>query len=156
MKRKTDFRITDDNNTVLCILKVGDQTFFGEASKNTETDPFPGSYSIGTRIAEARAYKEYYQYLIRSKKLELKGVKRVLYSTKTGRAHILNVYNAIVKEIANLRFEIYNCDNEIKTAIKSRELYIKSRQTDKKERDRALKTLEEGFKALNAVYGQND
>ena len=90
------------------------------------------------------------------KKLELKGVKRVLYSTKTGRAHILNVYNAIVKEIANLRFEIYNCDNEIKTAIKSRELYIKSRQTDKKERDRALKTLEEGFKALNAVYGQND
>lgn len=156
MKRKTDFRITDDNNTVLCVLKVGDQTFFGEASKNTETDPFPGSYSIGTRIAEARAYKEYYQYLIRNKKLELKGVKRVLYSTKRGRSHILNVYNAIACEIANLKLEIYNCDNEIKTAIKSRELYIKSRQTDKKERDRALKTLEEGFKTLNAVYGQKD
>ena len=156
MKRKVNFKITDDNDAVICALKVGDQTFYGEATKNSETDPFPGSYSIGTRIAEARAYKEYYQYLIKNKKLELKGVKRVLYSTKKGRAHILNVYNAIANEIANLRREVFNCDNEIRTAIKSRELYIKSRQTDKKERDRALKTLEEGFKAINALYGQKD
>jgi chorismate mutase len=157
VKTKVDLSFSENNGNTTASLHAKDKVFLGISTCNSE-DPFPPSYSIGARIAEARAYKHFYQDQINNKKNELKGVKRILYSFPKDHKdikYIQHMYNAITKEIEELKLNIAECDHEIATAIESRALYVKSRRTNRKDRAEGQKKLQEAFDMLAKVGQKN-
>ena len=152
MKKRLSFDYDEESGIMIAQLRTGGKTYFGMATKNPEDDPFPPSFSIGEKIAEARAYKNMYSDQIIDKKFELKGLERLLAAMPVGainRHYVEHLYNAIVYELEGLKLAKYECDRAVNTAIESRNIYIKSRTTNKEERDKMLNQLGEAIKKLS-------
>ena len=152
MKKRITFDYDEENGLMIAQLRVGGKTYFGTAAKNPgDDDPFPPSYSIGEKIAEARAYKSMYSDKIAEKKLELKGVKRVFCAMPPGtknRNYVEHLYLAIIDEIKELEDLKRRCDKSISTAIESRGIYVRSRLMKKEQRKEVLKELGKAIKVL--------
>ena len=152
MKKKLSFDYDEESGIMIAQLRTGGKTYFGMATKNPEDDPFPPSFSIGEKIAGARAYRNMYSDQIIDKKFELKGLERLLAAMPVGavnRHYVEHLYNAIVYELEGLKLAQYECDKAVNTAIESRNIYIKSRKINKEERDKMLDQLGEAIKRLS-------
>lgn len=153
MKKKIDFNYDAESGITTAELRVGERHFYGTSTKHPD-DIFNSSMSIGMNIAEARAYINMYNALIRDKRLELKGVNRVLNAMPfeaTNRDYVQNLKWAILQEIETLKEKKQIHKQKIDSAIEARKLYINSRTMDKKEREEILKKLDAGFKKLGEL-----
>ena len=153
MKKRTTFDYDEKNGLMIAQLRTGGKTYFGTAAKHPD-DPFPPSYSIGEKIAEARAYKNFYADKIEEKKIELKGLERLLAAMPvdaTNRHYVKNLYRAICYELADLKAAKHECDERINIAIESRSIYIRSRTGDKKAKKEYLDKLGKSLKELNNI-----
>lgn len=151
MKKKLSFDYDKESGVMIAQLRVGGKTYFGTAVKHQD-DPFPPSFSIGEKIAGARAYISMYNDKLEEKRIELKVIKRILNSMppdNPGIKYVFGLLDAINQEYENLIYEREECRHTIATAIEARELFIRSRTTDKKERDKILNQIGESFKQLN-------
>ena len=93
-----------------------------------------------------------YNDKLEEKRIELKGVKRILNSMpldNPGTIYVFGLLNALNKEYENLLYEREEYRKSIRTAIEARELYIRSRTTNKEERDKILNQIGESFKQLS-------
>ena len=146
--------ITINGNETSVTIKTPLGEFTGVAYFNEEADPLQPSKILGGRIAEDRAYIKFYNELIRDKRNELKGIRRLVYSTKPdkpGFDHICHMESAIFQEYYDLKWKKLEYINDIKQAIASRKIYIQSRTEDKEEKKRKLEELGNAIKTL----GQN-
>lgn len=153
MKKKIDFDYDAEAGITTAGLRVGERHFYGTSKKHPD-DAFNSSMSVGMNIAEARAYINMYNALIRDKRLELKGVNRVLNAMPyeaTNRDYVQNLKWAILQEIEALKEKKKIHKQKIDSAIEARKLYINSRTMDKKEREEILKKLDAGFKKLGEL-----
>ena len=151
MKKRLSFDYDEESGIMIAQLRVGGKTYFGTAVKHPD-DPFPPSFSVGEQIAGARAYISMYNDKLEEKRIELKGVGRVFYSMpfdNPGTKYVLNMLNALNQEYEKLLDERKGYRKLVKTAIEARELYIRSRTTNKEERDKILNQIGESFKQLN-------
>lgn len=151
MKKRITFDYDEENGLMIAQLRTGGKTYFGTAAKHPD-DPFPPSFSVGEKIAGARAYKNMYSDQIADKKLELKGLERLFAAMPVdavNKHYVKHLYKAICNELEELKIAKYECNKTINTAIESRNIYIKSRTTNKEERDKMLNKLGEAFKQLN-------
>lgn len=151
MKKKLSFDYDEESGMMIAQLRVGGKTYFGTAVKHPD-DPFPPSFSVGEKIAGARAYISMYNDKLAEKRIELKGIRRILNSMpldNPGKKYIFNMLNALNQEYEKLLGERKGYKKLIKTAIEARELYIRSRTTNKEERDKILNQIGESFKQLN-------
>ena len=144
-----------DFGVTVVTLKTPLGFFYGSSQINTEEDKFPPSQMIGGRIAEDRAYINFYNSLLENKRYELKGIKRLLNSSSpdtAGYNHILKMYDVISEELNELkRMKLYY-QEDIKSAINGRAMYVRSRTEDKKAKKEKLDALGNAIKAL----GQNN
>lgn len=128
--------------------------FKGQAFFNAEVEKFPPSNYVGTEIAESRACIAAYNEAIKRKKEQLKGIKRLIFSCDNN-ALVLRyanrIKNSITAEINDLLAEKADYQKAIRTAIEARGIYTRSRLVSKEERERYLKEISDGLKAL----GQN-
>lgn len=150
MKKKLSFDYDKESGVMIAQLRVGGKTYFGTAVKHPD-DPFPPSFSIGEKIAGARAYISMYNDKLEEKRIELKVIKRILNSMppdNPGIKYVFGLLDAINQEYENLIYEREECRHTIATAIEARELFIRSRTTDKKERQKKLDELGEAIKQL--------
>lgn len=153
MKTKViDIKTVDNTTYITIATNIG--TFTGKAVFNPDKDPLSPSEMTGGQIAEFRAYIKYYNELIKRKQAEIKGVKRLQSAAKPKtdtwyRAeHLLNT---MANELEYLTSQKINYKNSIKNVIKSRGIYVRSRQTDHEARARGIKTIQDAIKFL----GQN-
>lgn len=128
--------------------------FTGLAKFNREADPFPPSMITGGRISELRAYIKYYKEYKKLKKAEFKGLRRLDYAIphdKKSAKYINNLLFTISQEIREYQNNIEQCQAIIDNLIESRAIYIRSRSTDKKLREKNLKQLGDAIAALKTV-----
>lgn len=150
MKHKIDFDYNEDGFT-LATLKTSIGTFYGTSCKHPD-DKFSPSYMTGCTIAEARAWINLCNKQIANKKLELKGLKRLLAAmpeNKPGREYAKNLYAAIENEIKGYREEKKYYKNVINTAIDSRRIYINSRSMTKEEKENMRNLIKQSFANLS-------
>lgn len=153
MKHKIDFDYNEDGFT-LATLKTSIGTFYGTSCKHPD-DKFSPSYMTGCTIAEARAWINLCNKQIANKKLELKGLKRLLAAmpeNKPGREYAENLYAAIEKEIEGYKQDKIYFKNTIDVAIDSRRIYLKSRSMTKEEKENMRNVIKQSF----AVLGSQD
>ena len=151
MKKRISFDYDEESGVMIAQLRVGGKTYFGTAVKHPD-DPSPTSFSIGERIAGSRAYISMYNDKLEEKRIELKGVKRILNSIpldNPGTKYVFGLLNALNKEYENLLLEREGYKKSIKTAIEASELYIRSRTINKEERDKILNQIKESFGRLS-------
>ncbi len=144
----------EEGNTTCVFLQTRLGIFKGVAKFNATLDPLPPSKVTGHRIAELRAYKAYFKEEAKLKKAEIKGLKRLisaLPSNKDGFKYAERLINAIEKELREYEDNILECDKLIRNCIESRNIYIKSRTTNKAERNKKLKELGDAIAALKTV-----
>ena len=154
MKRKIDFNYNDETGYTKATLTTKYGTFIGEAQIHPD-DPFTPSYSVGMRIAEARAYINLYNKCIADKKIEIKGIKRLLNAIPKSEyksySYAEKLYLAMLIELNDL----YAARKEVRTTvnetIRARSIYIRSRQTDREEKAKFEKQLQKAFAALSAT-----
>ena len=131
--------------------------FTGLAKFNREADPFPPSMITGGRISELRAYIKYYKERIRLKKAEIKGIRRLIYTiplenkTISFTNHCYKLLLTTKQEMEEDQITIKECQAIIDNLIESRAIYIRSRSTDKKLREKTLKQLGDAIAALKTV-----
>ena len=152
MKKTIDFDYNNEKNIMVATLKTSIGTFVGKAKMHPD-DPCTPSQITGGRIAEARAYLSFYKEQAKRKKLELKGLKRLLNSIpkNEGYKYAQSMYNAIENEYYHLIDMITLQKAAIYNTIEARKLYIKSRTEDKQTTEEMLKKLEEGLKQLENI-----
>ena len=156
MKKRIEFDYNEDTGLTIAKLYTSKGLFFGMAVKHPD-DKFKPSYSVGMKIAEARAYINMYNALIRDKKLELKGIKRLLAAMPeeaTNRNYATNLEKTIENEILELKTQKRNRQTSIKIAIESRNIYIRSRSINREEREKVLAGLGEAIGALGKLQEQ--
>lgn len=151
---KKEIITSKDKETTIVVLKTKLGDFDGVAYFNSEEDPFGPSISVGVNIAEARAYINYYKAVIKEKKSEIKGLDRLLSAMPTdtdGYIYALRLKRAILNEwleaIDGMEFFI----EQIKVAIESRQLYVKSRSSSAADREKYLKNLGAAIGSLKQV-----
>ena len=145
------------NTYVQVRCELGD--FIGHAYYNLEAEKFPPSNYVGIEIATARAYIAAYKYALNNLKQQLKGLKRLesscgnneivfSYLNKTKKSILtdMNYYKTLIKE----------CNGTIKTTKDARSLYIRSRSTDRKEKDKYLKQIQQGIKDLGQLSSKEN
>lgn len=146
--------VTINGNETSVTIKTPLGEFTGVSHFNEEADSLQPSKILGGRIAEDRAYIKFYNELIRNKRNELKGVRRLVYSTKPdkpGFNHICHMESAIVQEYYDLKRKKLEYVNDIKQAVESRKIYVRSRTENKEEKQKKLEELGNAIKTL----GQN-
>lgn len=151
MKKRISFDYDEESGVMIAQLRVGGKTYFGTAVKHPD-DPFPPSFSVGEKIAGARAYISMYNDKLEEKRIELKVVGRIFNSIpldNPGTKYVFGLLNTLNKEYENLLYEREEYRKSIRTAIEARELYIRSRTTNKEERDKILNQIGESFKQLS-------
>ena len=157
MKRQISFDYDKESGMTIATLKTNKGTFYGSSCKHPD-DTFPASYSVGMNIAEARANINLCNYLLKEKRLEIKGLKRLaaaMPEDKDGYVYILRLIDAIHEEIYDLIDLKIMWKRNINTAIESRALYINSRTTNREEREKYLKTLGEAIHNLGELSKQD-
>ena len=150
MKKKLSFDYDEESGVMIAQLRVGGRTYFGTAVKHPD-DPFPPSFSVGEKIAGARAYISMYNDKLAEKRIELKGVGRVFNSMpldNPGTKYVAGMLNALNQEYENLLYEREEYRQTIARAIEARELYIRSRTTNREEKQKKLDELGEAIKQL--------
>lgn len=156
MKKRIEFDYNEHTGLTIAKLYTSRGLFCGMAVKHPD-DKFKPSYSVGMNIAEARAYINMYNALIRDKKLELKGIKRLLAALPeeaTNRNYATNLERAIEDEILELKCRKKSYQISIRTAIESRNIYIRSRSINREERKKVLAGLGEAIGALGKLQEQ--
>lgn len=153
MKRKITFEydeVTGHTSATLC-TKYGN--FYGEAQISKD-DPFPPSYSIGEKIAESRAYINYYKSQYNDKKQQKKGIERLMNAIpykNPGWLYAYNLSNAIAKEMIEIDKDIKFYQERERSAVEARMIYIRSRTTDRKAKEKYLENLGNAIKQLGEV-----
>ena len=151
---KTEIITSKDKETTIVVLKTKLGDFDGVAYFNSDEDPFGPSTSIGVNIAEARAYINYYKAVIREKKAEVKGLDRLLsampFDTE-GYKYALRLKKAIMDEWLEAIDGIDFFNEQIKVAIESRQLYVKSRSSSAAEKEQYLKNLGAAISSLKEI-----
>ena len=125
--------------------------FYGGSTFNEDKDPLKPSPILGGRIAEDRAYIQFYNKLLENKRLELKSVKRLLNSSnpeKSGYNHIKKMYDIINNELEDLQTIKSFYKKDIQEALDGRRLFIQSRTEDKETKKQKLDQLGSAIKAL--------
>lgn len=153
MKKRITFDYDESTGLTIAQLRTPKGTFFGMSQKHPD-DPFNPSYSIGTEIAEARAYINFINAKIADKRNELKGVKRLLCAMPAGytnRIYAENLYVTIGGEIFDLEEEKRLWQKKINNVIEGRNIYIRSRSATKEEKEKLRNAIKEGFKAISQV-----
>ncbi len=150
-----DIDFDSEFGVTVVTLKTPLGFFYGSSQINKDVDTLPPSQMIGGRIAEGRAYINFYNTLLENKRYELKGIKRLLNSSspdKAGYNHILKMYDVIYNEYIELKRDKLAYQQDIKSAINGRAMYLRSRTEDKKAKKEKLDALGNAIKAL----GQNN
>ena len=153
MKKRITFDYDEKTGLTIAQLRTSKGTYFGMSQKHPD-DPFPPSPSIGTEIAEARAYINFINDKMNEKRIELKGLKRLLSAMPEGnygRRYVRNLYLAICREIADLEGEKHLWKKKIDNVIEGRNIYIRSRSATKEEKEKMRAAVAEGFKAISQV-----
>ena len=153
MRKKIYFNFDEEIGVTIATLKTRIGTFLG-SSKQNDDDPLHPSFMVGSIIAEARAYIKFINKKIALKRYELKGLKRLkgsMPSSVEGYHYVENLYDTILDEILMLKREKKAWKDQINSAIKSRELYIRIRTTDKKAKEEMLNNIKQGFKTLENI-----
>ncbi len=149
MKTKiVETEYNDGYTKVVLATSIGN--FIGE-SKKSDKDPLPPSRLMGGQLAESRAYLKYYKELIKRKSCELKGLKRLITAmppTKEGSKYVKNLYNIVLQEYLDLDKKYNEELGNINNIIEGRAIFVRSRTTDKKEKEKYLKDLKAAIKAL--------
>lgn len=151
MKKKIDFDYNADTGHTIATLTTEYGTFIGEAQIHPD-DPFRPSYSVGMEIAEARAKIQMYNQRIRDKKMEMKGLERLLCAIpkeKKNRHYAENLYLAMCNELNQLYNSKFDEQYKIKETIRAREVYIRSRSTSKEDKEEFAKKIQMAFDALS-------
>ena len=154
MKRKIDFDYNEETGMTLATLKTSIGTFFGMSCKHPN-DEFPPSYSVGMKIAEARAYISLYNRQLYNKRLELKGIQRLMCAIprdNAGYKYVDNLYTAMLAEYNSLLKAKQEAKQFLNEAIDARAFYIKSRKTDRKAREEGKQKLKQAFETLNKAH----
>ena len=150
-----DIDFDSDFGITVVTLQTPLGLFYGSSQINKDVDTLPPSQMIGGRIAEDRAYINFYNTLLENKRYELKGIKRLLNSSspdKGGYNHILKMYDIISGELDELKRVKLYYQEDIKSAISGRAMYVRSRTEDKKAKKEKLEALGNAIKVL----GQKD
>lgn len=149
-----DSFFNETTGTTIITVSTPYGVFKGQALFNAEAEKFPPSTYVGMEIAESRACIAAYNEAIKRKKEQLKGIKRLIFSCDNN-ALVLRyanrIKNSITTEINDLLAEKEDYQKAIKIAIEARGIYTRSRLVSKEERERYLKDISDGLKAL----GQN-
>ena len=151
MKKRISFDYDEEAGLTVATLKTSIGTFYGTSQKHPD-DTFHSSYSVGTNIAEARANINMLNKMIANKTIEKKGLYRLIHSmpsSNEGFRYVVNLYDAINSEIYDLRQKKVEWQRFISNVISGRKIYLKSRNTDREARDKYLKELGKGIKALS-------
>ena len=151
MKHRISFDYNAEDGLTIATLKTSKGTFYGTSHQHPD-DKLPSSYVTGTDLAKARAWINFYNKQIADKKIELKGLKRLLASipvNKPGREYAARLHDAILNELKNLYNEKAAWKAYMYNVMESRNLYIKSRSTTKEERENMQKVIKQGFEALS-------
>lgn len=154
MKKRISFDYAEESGLTIATLKTGKGNFFGTSNKHPD-DTFPSSYSVGTTIAEARANINYLNRQIADKKIELKGLKRLLAAMPeeaTNRHYAVNLAKAINLELDDLKNYKGFWKAVINDAIEARGIYLRSRSMSKEEKEKMRNTIRDSLAAL----GQNN
>lgn len=149
-----DSFFNETTGTTMITISTPYGIFKGQALFNAEAEKFPPSTYVGMEIAESRACIAAYNEAIKRKKAQLKGIKRLIYSCDNNTLvlrYANRVKNSIITEIYGLLLDKEVYKKNIKTAIEARGIYTRSRLVSKEERERYLKDISNGLKAL----GQN-
>ena len=157
MKKKISFDYDKETGLTIATLKTKKGTFFGTSNKHPDDDLAP-SYSVGLNLAEARANISLINKQIAEKRIETKTLERLLHSMPQdikGRNYVINLLNAIHREIYHLKEQKEEWQNLIFNTIEARKLYIKSRKTNKEEREVRLKKLGDAIGALGKFNNQD-
>ena len=153
MKYKFTYDYNKETGFTVGQLRTSKGLFFGTSCQHPD-DPFPPSEITGASIAEARCYINLYNKLIAEKKIELKGIKRLLAAMPEGytnRCYAENLYKAIEKEIEDLNYKKLNEKAIINGTIDGRGVYIRSRSATKEEKEKMQKAIIEGFNTLSST-----
>lgn len=151
MKKQISFDYDLDTGLTIAQLKTKKGIYFGTSCKHPD-DPFTPSYSVGTNIAEARANISLINAQIEDKKLELKGIKRLLAAMPedvSGRKYAVNLAAAIKSEIIALKKNKIEYKKIINNAIEARKIYLHSRSMTREEKERMRNTIKASFEALS-------
>lgn len=151
MKKRISFDYDEEAGLTVATLKTNIGTFYGTSQKHPD-DTFHSSYSVGMNIAEARANISMLNKMIANKKLEKKSLYRLRHSmpvTNEGFRYIVGLYDAIDNEINDLKQKKVEWQRLISNVIEGRKLYLKSRNTDRKARDKYLEELSKGIQTLS-------
>lgn len=70
-------------------------------------------------------------------------------TTNEGFRYVVGLYDAIDNEINDLKLKKVEWQHLISNVIEGRRIYLKSRNTDRKARDKYLEELGQGIKALS-------
>lgn len=153
MKYKFTYDYNKETGFTVGQLRTSKGLFFGTSCQHPD-DPFPPSEITGASIAEARCYINLYNKLIAEKKIELKGIKRLLAAMPKGytnRCYAENLYKAIKTEIEDLNYKKLNEKAIINGTIDGRGAYIRSRSATKEEKEQMRKAIIEGFNTLSSA-----
>lgn len=153
MKKRISFDYDEEAGLTIATLKTSKGTFYGTSCKHPD-DKFHSSYSVGTDIAEARAYISFINNQISDKKNELKGLDRLLAAMPNNAPGIHyphNLQRAIIFEIDNLKEEKNLWKSKINQIIEGRKIYIRSRSATKEEKEKMRAAIAESFKAISQV-----
>lgn len=153
MKTKIINIDTHENHTFVT-LQTPIGIFTGVSTFNKDEDPLEPSAIIGGRIAEDRAYIQFYNELLRDKRNELKGIKRLINSSnrsKPGMNHLIRMWSTMYYEYMELLSKRREYKQDIDAAIESRKIYVRSRIENKEEKQKKLEELGNAIKTL----GQN-
>lgn len=140
--------------TAVARTPLGD--FTGIAKFNREKDPFEPSKIVGMNIAESRACIAAYNEAIRLKREQIKGLKRLIGSCgNTAKPTICHYANQVIKsieyDIMDLKADKASYQEVINGYKEALKIYLRSRSTDRKEKEKYLNGIKEGLKQLGQI-----
>lgn len=151
MKKTISFDYDKEAGLTIATLKTSKGTFYGTSCKHPD-DTFSASYSVGTNIAEARAYISLYNKLIANKTLELKGLQRLanaMPNDNEGFKYVYNLKRAIIEEKHMLKEQRAYWKAVISINIEARGVYLRSRSMNKEEKEKMRDTIKKSFEILS-------
>jgi hypothetical protein len=157
MKHKIEFDYDEKNGLTIATLRTNKGTFFGTSYKNPD-DPLAPSYVTGTNIAECRAWINYCNKQIADKRLELKGLQRLLAAMPeecTNRWYAENLYNAIENEINVIKDQRAGLKKNVFNLIEARRIYLASRSMTKEQKENMKAVIKQSFEDLSKMDKTN-
>lgn len=143
----------EKTGTTTAIARTPIGEFTGVAKFNKDKDPFEPSKIVGINIAESRAYIAAYNEAIKLKREQIKGLKRIIGSCgNKDKSTICHYTNQIIKsidyEIEALKDEKKEYSDVIKYYLEARRIYLRSRSTNREEKEKYLEGIKQGLKDL--------